>query len=106
MKPIRVVVEDLPVILRLGGWHVLKSFLGCISYIMNESGLEELMQFVFAENIGVDKLMSGGAFYKALRAHLLIDAALVCHLIESVVDEADLECATCTTQLHVYPNLH
>ena len=40
----------LPVIVRLGGFHLLKSYLGSLGYIMKDSGLEELFQRVFTQN--------------------------------------------------------
>ena len=50
----------LPVIVRLGGFHLLKSYLGSFGYIMKDSGLEELFQCIYPESEIVDKIMSGG----------------------------------------------
>ena len=58
----------------VGGFHSLKSFLGCIGYIMADSGLEKLVQIVFPGD--VSNIMDGSSYYKSLRAHFLIDAAL------------------------------
>ena len=44
-KANRIVLEKgMPIVVRLGGFHTLKSFLGCIGYkFMAVSGLEELV---------------------------------------------------------------
>ena len=56
----RIVLEmKMPVIVRLGGFHFLKSFLGCVGYIMKDSGLEDMIQKIYPDN--VDHIMSGGS---------------------------------------------
>ena len=48
LKASRIVLEKgMPVIVRLGGFNTLKSFLGCVGYIMADSGLEDLMRLVY-----------------------------------------------------------
>ena len=89
IKAVRIVIErDLPIIVRLGGFHLLKSYLGCIGYIMKDSGLETLMQLIYPGN--VDHIADGNAFYKALRAHFLIDAAYCCHALGEYYGDEDL----------------
>ena len=63
------------VILRLGGFHTLMSFLGCIGHLMTGTGVKELLELVFASNTTAH-MMSGKAVSRAIRGHLLIDAAL------------------------------
>lgn len=49
VKVIRIVLEmKLPVIVRLGGFHLLKNYLGSLGYIMRDSGLEKLFQCIYA----------------------------------------------------------
>lgn len=62
-------------IIRLGGFHILMSFLGCIGHLMGGSGLRELLELVYATNT-VTHMLSGKAVARAVRGHLLIDAAL------------------------------
>lgn len=62
-------------VIRLGGFHLLMSFLGCIGYIMNGSGLKELLSTVYAP-LSVDKMLQGHAFARAVRGHLLVQTAL------------------------------
>ncbi|GBP43083.1 hypothetical protein EVAR_96345_1 [Eumeta japonica] len=49
------------VIVKLGGFHMLMSFLGSIGYIMDGSGLEEALDKIYAEN-SVDKMLNGHAY--------------------------------------------
>lgn len=56
---------------RLGGFHMLMSCFGAIGYIMEDSGLEDLLSTVYAPQ-SVKNLMSGHAFARALRAHILL----------------------------------
>ena len=84
LKTVRVVLDnDMPIIPRLGGFHLLKSFLGCIGFIMKDSGLEDVFQLIYPGSETVEKILSGASYYKALRAHFLVDAALRAVIIES-----------------------
>lgn len=58
------------VVVRLGGFHLLMSFMGAIGNIMAGSGLEEAFKVIYAEN-SVDKIISGHAYARAVRAHSL-----------------------------------
>ena len=47
IKATRIVLETgMRIVVRLGGFHILKSFLGCIGCIMAELGLEELIKII------------------------------------------------------------
>ena len=86
----RIVLEmKMPVIVRLGSFHFLKSILGCVGYIMKDCGLENIVQKIYPGN--VDHIMSGGSYYKALRAQFLVDAALCSYLLENYFDKGELE---------------
>ena len=37
-------------VLRLGGFHTEMSFLGCIGHLMASSGLQELLEMIYASN--------------------------------------------------------
>ncbi len=63
------------IVLRLGGVHTEISFLGSIGHLMGGSGLQELLELVYAKN-SVCHMLSGKAINRAVCAHLLIDAAL------------------------------
>ena len=71
------------VVLKLGGFHIMMSFLGAVGYIMDGSGLREVLEHVYAPNT-VPHLLSGKAIARAVRGHLLIDAALHAILLSEV----------------------
>ena len=63
------------IVLRLGGFHTEMGFLGCIGNLMAGSGLKELLEMIYAPN-AVEHIFTGKAIARAVRAHLLVDAAL------------------------------
>ena len=50
---------------RLGGMHMLMSFVGCVWTLMADTGLKEIMESAFA---GVSKMLSGKKFPQNVRA--------------------------------------
>ena len=69
------------VMVRLGGFHLLMSFLGSIGHIMAQSGLAELWERVYAKG-SVVHMLTGHAFSRAVRAHILTVLALISLLLE------------------------
>ena len=63
------------IVLRLGGFHMEMSFLGSIGHLMAGSGLQELLEVVYASNT-VSHMLTGKAVSRAVRGHILVDAAL------------------------------
>ena len=63
------------IVLRVGGFHTEMSFLGSIGHIMAGSGLQEVLELVYAQN-AVGHMLSGKAISRAVRGHLLVDSAL------------------------------
>ena len=57
---------------------------------MAGSGLQELLEKLYAENT-VPHLLSGKAYPRVLRAHLLVKSALVSHIIQFVVKEKSID---------------
>lgn len=72
-------------VVRLGGFHLLMSYLGCIGYLMAGSGLKELLSTIYAP-ASVSKMLEGHAYSRAIRAHLLIQTALA----RIILDEVDI----------------
>ncbi|WAR13570.1 hypothetical protein MAR_027750 [Mya arenaria] len=70
-------------VIRLGGFHIQMSFLGCIGHLMQNSGLQELIETVYAPNT-VTHMLSGKAVSRAVRGHILVDSALKSFLVERV----------------------
>lgn len=68
-------------VLRLGGFHMQMSFLGAIGHLMADSGLQELLEVVYASN-ATRHMLTGKAVSRAVRGHMLVDAALHTILVE------------------------
>ena len=80
----RVGDPELPdVVIRLGGFHSLMSFMGAVGYIMEGSGLSELFNTVYSVN-STEKVMTGHAYARAIRGHTLAFRALGTVIMESL----------------------
>ena len=75
---------------KLGGFHILMSFLGSIGSMMKDSGLEEVLEKAYGPNV-VNHIILGKAFARALCAHFLVEAALVSKLIGSISTNTNRE---------------
>lgn len=63
------------VIVRLGGFHLLMSFLGAIGYIMDGSGLQDVLSTIYAR-ASTEKILTGHAYSRAVRGHILLHLTL------------------------------
>ena len=79
--------KQMNTVCRLGGFHMLMSFLGSVGNMMAGSGLEEMFEQCYATNV-IPHLMSGKAISRALRAHFMVESALEIKLLE-VLTERD-----------------
>ena len=71
----------------LGGMHTLMSFIGAVGTLMSNSGLEEVMNSVFA---GVPKMLSGKKFPQNVRALRLVTEVLLRDIIADTESHAHL----------------
>lgn len=71
------------VIVRLGGFHLLMSFLGSIGFLMTGSGLAELWSTVYA-SASIPHMLSGHAYARAIRAHYLTFCAISMLIVEEI----------------------
>lgn len=69
------IFSDANVILQLGGFHLLMSFMGAVGHIMGGSGLQEVWSTIYAPNVA-SYLLGGHSFARALRAHFITQLAL------------------------------
>ena len=69
------------VVVRLGGFHLLMSYLGSIGQITTGSGLADLWERVYAKSSAVH-MLTGHAFSRAVRAHILTLLALIYVLLD------------------------
>ena len=80
--------EALPIVCRLGGFHTLMSFLGSIGTLMKGSGLDDLLEEIYAEN-SIPQMMPVKAIARALRAFMSVQSALMTLIIENIKEEND-----------------
>ena len=76
-------------VVRLGGFHLLMSFMGSIGYIMNGSGLKELFNTIYATH-SIEKIMAGHAYSRAVRAHMLTHLSIAKIVLQSIEFTPDL----------------
>lgn len=71
------------VVVRLGGFHLLMSFLASIGFIMHGSGLENVSKLMYADSC-VQNIMSGHAYGRPVRAHSLAYLSLAKKIIDTI----------------------
>jgi 5'-3' exonuclease len=69
------------ILVRLGGFHQLMSFLGSIGCMMEGSGLKSALETVYAP-LTVNHMFTGKAFSRAMRGHMLATAAVLTLIFE------------------------
>lgn len=72
------------VVCRLGGFHLLMSACGSVFNVMKGSGLEEAIGQVYGSTT-VNHIITGKAISRALRAHFLVERALMTKLVSYVL---------------------
>jgi len=77
--------KKLGVFVRLGGFHQLMSFLGSIGNLMDGSGLKQALETVYAPAT-VGHMLTGKAFSRSVRGHVLCASAVQLILIEKIME--------------------
>lgn len=79
------------VVARLGGFHLLMSFMGATGFIMAGSGLEELWRTVYGSD-SITHMLDGHSYSRALRLHTLSAQAIITLLFDtpSALDSVDV----------------
>jgi hypothetical protein len=77
--------EQMNVVCRLGGFHVIMSYLGSMGTIMAGSGLTDALQTCYG-SVTISHMLSGKAESRAVRGHMLADAALHAILLRDIVN--------------------
>ena len=57
---------------------------------MDDSGLQQVIQLIYPGSTTANNIMSGGCFDKAIRAHLLIDAAICQYVMKHAFTEGEM----------------
>ena len=72
------------IVLRVGGFHTEMSFLVYTRRLAAGSGLQQLLEVVFAQN-SVTHMLTGKAIARAVRGHFLADSVLNAELYRARV---------------------
>ena len=76
------------IVLKLGGFHTLMSFIGCIGQLMEGLGLQDLLNLVYATNT-VPHMLSGKAISRAIRGLFLVESAVMFVLINTDIQQVN-----------------
>ena len=60
---------------------MLKSYLATFGVIFANSGLHDIIKLIHEGELAADSILNGNSYDKAIRAHFLIDAAILQHVI-------------------------
>ena len=80
--------KSMNIVIRLGGFHLLISFLGGIGTIIGGSGLAETMETIYAQN-SVVYMLDGKAYKRVLRCHFLIEPSVQQLILNKMIYEED-----------------
>lgn len=75
------------VVVRLGGFHLLMSFLGCLGKFMAGSGIEDMWSTVYGKAT-ISHLLSGHAYARS--THMMTQAALMLIILEECSSLKDM----------------
>ena len=80
-----VAANSMNIVIILGGFHLMMSFLGSVGEVMKGSGIGEALETVYGKNT-VLQIMSGKAVTRAIRGHFLMESVLMNKLISKLDD--------------------
>ena len=80
--------KNMNIVCKLGGFHMLMSYLGSIGYIMESSGLSNALETVYGKNT-VIHMMTGKAYSRAIRGHVLVESALTMKIINILLSPSE-----------------
>ena len=70
LKVVNIIKQaNLPIIAKLGGFHLLKSYVVSMGKMMEDSGLLDVIQLIYPRSTTANHIMDGGCFDTAIRAH-------------------------------------
>ncbi|GBM07447.1 hypothetical protein AVEN_26508-1 [Araneus ventricosus] len=78
------------IVIRLGDFHLLSSGFGAIGYIMQGSGIKEVLSLIYAPN-SLDKMLTGHACARAVIAHTLLHLTLATIISKELVIDDDMD---------------
>ena len=81
IKAVKIIsAKSLNIFGTLGGFHMMMSFKESIGFVMNGSGLSDVLEMAYGPN-AISHMMRGKAVSRAIRGHFLVDSALMIKLM-------------------------
>ena len=71
-----ILSQRIPITPRLGGFHLLKSYLATFGVIFADSGLHDITKLIYEGELAADSILSDNSYDKAFRVYFLIDATI------------------------------
>jgi hypothetical protein len=82
--------HDLNIVVRLGGFHTIMNYMGAIGSNMRGSGLEDAFELLYGKKT-VEHVMTGKAYKRAVRGHMLVTSALTAMLMQKLMPQLNAE---------------
>ena len=87
-KGSRIILESTDelikqIVLVLGNFHTIFNLLECIGFLMANTGLNNILHEIYGEST-VTQMLSGKAYSRALRGHLILDQVLTSMIFEKM----------------------
>ena len=78
--------KSMSMVLLLGGFHMLMSFMGSIGTIMENSGLSTVLETIYG-SVSVKHMLTGKAIAMSLRGNFIVESALMAHLLSIILPQ-------------------
>ena len=95
--------NKIEIFVRLGGFHQLMSFLGSIGSLMEGSGLRRALETVYVP-LTVGHMMTGKAYTRAVRGHMMSASAVLSLLLEEFWDSLTTDEQAQLVKIYDLPN--
>lgn len=78
----------LDVVVRLGGFHTMMSYIASVGKLMRGSGLEDALEQIYGKTV-VEQILTGKSYARSLRAHILVHSALKYILLQHLLNPSN-----------------
>ena len=89
--------------LMLENFHTILNLLGCVGKLMDGTGLSTILTEIYGQST-VNQMMSGKAYSRALRGHLIVDQVLSVLLCEKMTEESNQNLNSISVNLEMLHN--
>ena len=87
LKATEIITEkSMSIVLLLGGFHMLMSFMGSIGAIMDNSGLSTALETIYG-SVSVKHMLTGKAIAMSLRGNFIVESTLMAQLLSIILPQ-------------------